>query len=58
MNPAIDFAALADELQSVEDSLKSKIEKLYGKIETTDFAGEFKMLMDVHDKIQALMVSK
>lgn len=46
-----DYAALASELQSAEDSLKTKIEKLFGKIEMTDFSKEFLELMDVHDKI-------
>jgi hypothetical protein len=42
------------ELEGAEASLKAQIEKLFGKIETTDFSYEYRALTDVHDKLKAL----
>jgi hypothetical protein len=45
---------IAAEIQSAEDSLKARIEKLFGAVASTDFAGEFAQLMDAHDKLMVL----
>lgn len=49
-----ELSDIATELQAAEDGLKSKIEKLFGAVHTTDFAAEFAVLMSVHDKIMVL----
>lgn len=41
------------ELEDAENKLKSQIEKIFGKVETTDFADEYAELQDVLAKLKA-----
>jgi hypothetical protein len=45
------------ELEDAENKLKAQIEKLYGKVETTDFADEYAELQDVLAKLKAFKAS-
>jgi anion-transporting ArsA/GET3 family ATPase len=44
------------ELAQVEAKLKAQVEKLFGKIETTDFADEYAELQDVHQRLVQFLV--
>lgn len=43
------------DLENAEARLKAQVERLFGAIETTDFADEYQALCDVHDKLQAII---
>lgn len=60
MGGIVDVNELKDILKEFEDAVaafKTQVEKLYGGIETTDFADEYKKMSDVHDRLQAYFKS-
>lgn len=44
-----------EELASANTALKTQVEKIFGKIETTDFADEYAALVSVQEKISNLV---
>ena len=55
--PSNELNVILAELSDVESKLKARIEKIYGKIEATDFSGEYLELVDCHARLQALVSS-
>jgi len=49
-----ELSDMAAEIQSAQDALRARIEKLFGAFHTTDFAAEFSQWMAAHDKIRVL----
>ncbi len=47
--------SLAVELQDAENKLRATVERLYGKIESTDFWVPYRELQDVHAKVLAMI---
>lgn len=45
--------SIIQELESAEASFRSQVEKLFGKIESTDFSDEYKTIQDAIDKLKA-----
>jgi hypothetical protein len=56
MNELTEMESIVAELDAAEKGLTKRIEQLFGKAGTTDFAKEHALLLDVHDRLKKMVL--